>query len=122
MSRATGFIGRHLVEELLKRDGTIHVLVRAHLRRDVWDYWERNLDPELFRDRSLATAIKAKRVLITGASSGIGLETAISIGEAGGEVLLVSRTREKLEEVIEQVREAGDRAHVHPPFTAGSTS
>ncbi|MGZ5339135.1 MAG: SDR family oxidoreductase, partial [Thermoleophilaceae bacterium] len=25
---ATGFIGRHLVAELLKRDGTIYVLVR----------------------------------------------------------------------------------------------
>jgi len=25
---ATGFIGRHLVEELLERDGDIHVLVR----------------------------------------------------------------------------------------------
>ena len=42
----------------------------------LWDYWERNLDPDLFRDRSLATAIKGKKVLITGASSGIGLETA----------------------------------------------
>ncbi len=80
----------------------------------LWDYWERNLDPDLFRDRSLATAIKGKKVLITGASSGIGLETAVSIGEAGGEVLLVSRTREKLEEVAEQVREAGGTAHVHP--------
>src|SRR5688500_5289406 len=26
---ATGFIGRHLVERLLERDGDIHVLVRA---------------------------------------------------------------------------------------------
>jgi short-subunit dehydrogenase len=52
--------------------------------------------------------------MITGASSGIGLETALKIGEAGGEVLLVSRTREKLEEVAEQVRERGGTAHVHP--------
>jgi NAD(P)-dependent dehydrogenase (short-subunit alcohol dehydrogenase family) len=80
----------------------------------LWDYWERNLDPDLFRDRSLATAIKDKRVLITGASSGIGLETAIRIGEAGGTVILVSRTREKLEEVAKQVEEAGGTAHVHP--------
>jgi NAD(P)-dependent dehydrogenase (short-subunit alcohol dehydrogenase family) len=79
----------------------------------LWDYWERNLDPALFRDRSLATAIKGKRILITGASSGIGLETALKIGEAGGEVLLVSRTREKLEEVARQVEERGGTAHVH---------
>ena len=70
--------------------------------------------PDLFRDRSLATAIKDKKVLITGASSGIGLETALRVGEAGGTVLLVSRTREKLEEVARQVEEAGGTAHVHP--------
>ena len=80
----------------------------------LWDYWERNLDPDLFRDRSLATAIKGKKVLITGASSGIGLETALRVGEAGGEVLLVSRTREKLDEVAKQIEDAGGTAHVHP--------
>jgi NAD(P)-dependent dehydrogenase (short-subunit alcohol dehydrogenase family) len=80
----------------------------------LWDYWERNLDPALFRDRSLTTAVQDKRVVITGASSGIGAETAVRVGEAGGEVILVSRTREKLEEVAEQVRALGGTAHVHP--------
>jgi thioester reductase-like protein len=80
----------------------------------LWDYWERNLDPDLFRERSLASSIGDKKVLITGASSGIGLQTALAIGEAGGEVILVSRTREKLEEVAKQVEEAGGKAHVHP--------
>jgi short-subunit dehydrogenase len=58
--------------------------------------------------------VRGKKVLITGASSGIGLETALKVGEAGGEVLLVSRTREKLEEVATQIEEAGGTAHVHP--------
>ena len=80
----------------------------------LWDYWERNLDPDLFRERSLARSIKDKRIMITGASSGIGLQTALKIGEAGGEVLLVARTREKLEEVARQVEQAGGTAHVHP--------
>jgi NAD(P)-dependent dehydrogenase (short-subunit alcohol dehydrogenase family) len=80
----------------------------------VWDYWERNLDPDLFRERSLAASIQGRRIMITGASSGIGLETALKIGEAGGEVILVSRTREKLEEVAAQVEERGGTAHVHP--------
>jgi short-subunit dehydrogenase len=38
----------------------------------------------------------------------------VKIGEAGGEVILVSRTREKLEEVAKQVEAAGGKAHVHP--------
>ena len=38
----------------------------------------------------------------------------MKIGEAGGEVILVSRTREKLEEVAKQVEDAGGTAHVHP--------
>jgi NAD(P)-dependent dehydrogenase (short-subunit alcohol dehydrogenase family) len=80
----------------------------------LWDYWERNLDPDLFRERSLASAIRGKKVLITGASSGIGLETAKKVGEAGGEVLLVSRTREKLEELASEIEELGGTAHVHP--------
>src|SRR5262249_30526786 len=26
----------------------------------VWDYWERNLDPDLFKDRSLSAAVRGK--------------------------------------------------------------
>src|SRR5204863_9230187 len=35
----------------------------------LWDYWERRLDPDLFRDHSFAHAVNGKVVLITGASS-----------------------------------------------------
>ena len=79
----------------------------------IWDYWERNLDPDLFRDRSLSTVVKDKRILVTGASSGIGRQVAVKIGEAGGTVLLVARTREKLEELKTEVEEAGGTAYVH---------
>jgi short-subunit dehydrogenase len=64
--------------------------------------------------QSLSGAVKGHPVLITGASSGIGEVTALEIGKAGGTVLLVARTREKLEDVAEQVRELGGTAHVHP--------
>ena len=43
---ATGFIGRHLVEELLKRDGTIYVLVREGSRGKVDDLIQRLDAPE----------------------------------------------------------------------------
>ena len=80
----------------------------------VWDYWERNLDPDLFRERSLSSVVKDKVIVVTGASSGIGREVAKKIGEAGGTVVLVARTREKLEELRDEVEEAGGTAHVHP--------
>jgi NAD(P)-dependent dehydrogenase (short-subunit alcohol dehydrogenase family) len=79
----------------------------------LWDYWERNLDPDLFKDRSLSGAIRGKVVLITGASSGIGKATAIKCGDAGAEVLLVARTPEKLEETKAEIEEAGGTAHIH---------
>src|SRR3954469_6626075 len=80
----------------------------------LWDYWERNLDPDLFRERSLSKSVGGKVVVITGASSGIGRHTAIKVGEAGAKVVLVARTREKLEEVAEIIRERGGEAFAHP--------
>ena len=80
----------------------------------LWDYWERNLDPDLFRERSLTKSIEGKRILVTGASSGIGRQLALKLAEAGGEVILVSRTREKLEEVATEMDAAGGKPHVHP--------
>ena len=79
----------------------------------LWDYWERNLDPDLFKDRSLSGAIGGKVVLITGASSGIGKACAVKCGAAGAEVLLVARTPEKLEETKREIEEEGGTAHIH---------
>jgi NAD(P)-dependent dehydrogenase (short-subunit alcohol dehydrogenase family) len=79
----------------------------------LWDYWERHLDPDLFRDRSLSGAVSGKTVMITGASSGIGKAAAIKIAEAGGIVLLVARTPEKLEETKAEIEEKGGTAHIH---------
>jgi NAD(P)-dependent dehydrogenase (short-subunit alcohol dehydrogenase family) len=120
---------------------------------ELWDYWERHLDPDLFRDRTLAgavrgragliggvtevigqqvpdevlrlvrrargvanldAAVRGRTVLVTGASSGIGRAAAMKIADAGGIVLLVSRTRETLEEVKEQIEDGGGTAYVHP--------
>ena len=63
---------------------------------------------------SLEDAVAGRVVLITGASSGIGKSTAVKIGEAGGTVLLVARTKEKLDEVAEEIEELGGVAYVHP--------
>ena len=79
----------------------------------VWDYWERNLDPDLFKDRSLSGAVRGKIVLITGASSGIGKATAVKVADAGATVLLVARSVEKLEETRDEIVAAGGSAHIH---------
>jgi NAD(P)-dependent dehydrogenase (short-subunit alcohol dehydrogenase family) len=80
----------------------------------LWDYWERNLDPDLFKDRSLGGAIGGKVVMITGASSGIGRSAALRAGEAGATVLLVARSADKLEETRAEIEEAGGSAEIHP--------
>ncbi|MCB1679899.1 MAG: SDR family oxidoreductase [Halioglobus sp.] len=71
----------------------------------IWDYWERNLDPDLFVDHSLEGNVKGKVVLITGASSGIGKAAAIRLAEAGAHVLLVARSADKLQETAAEIAE-----------------
>jgi short-subunit dehydrogenase/thioester reductase-like protein len=80
----------------------------------LWDYWERNLDPDLFKDRSLRGAIEGKVVVITGASSGIGQALAMMVGEAGGIVALVARSEDKLNEIKGEIERSGGAATVHP--------
>ncbi len=79
----------------------------------IWDYWERNLDPSLFKDRSLSGAVRGKVVLVTGASSGIGRATAVKCADAGATVLLVARSLDKLEETKAEIERAGGVAHIH---------
>jgi short-subunit dehydrogenase len=63
---------------------------------------------------SLEDSVSGRVVMITGASSGIGETTSLKVGKAGGTVLLVARTREKLEAVAEQIEQLGGVAYVHP--------
>jgi NAD(P)-dependent dehydrogenase (short-subunit alcohol dehydrogenase family) len=80
----------------------------------LWDYWERHLDPELFKARSLGQAVRGKRVLITGGSSGIGRATALKLAAAGAHVLIVARDPQKLEAVRAAIGEQGAAASIYP--------
>jgi NAD(P)-dependent dehydrogenase (short-subunit alcohol dehydrogenase family) len=62
----------------------------------LWDYWERNLDPDLFIDRTLKGQVQGKVVVITGGSSGIGLAAAHKIAQAGATTVIIARDLEKL--------------------------
>jgi 7-alpha-hydroxysteroid dehydrogenase len=50
--------------------------------------------------------------VITGAGRGLGAATAVAFAEVGADVVISSRTGSELEDVAEQVRRLGRRAHV----------
>ncbi len=73
----------------------------------LWDYWLRNLDPDLFVDRSLRGKVKGKVVLITGGSSGIGRATAEKVAAAGARTIIVARGEEELFKTRDELIAAG---------------
>jgi NAD(P)-dependent dehydrogenase (short-subunit alcohol dehydrogenase family) len=107
----TSFDSRN-TQKALKGSGIEVPPLESYATR-VWDYWERHLDPDLFKDRSLSAAVRGKIVLITGASSGIGKATAVKVADAGGTVLLVARSLDKLEETRDEIVAGGGSAHIH---------
>ncbi|OBE98229.1 short-chain dehydrogenase [Mycolicibacterium elephantis] len=62
--------------------------------------------------------------VVTGAGRGLGAAMALAFAEAGADVVIAARTQAQLEEVAEQIKAVGRRAHVvvadlaHPADTA----
>ncbi|ABC31684.1 short-chain alcohol dehydrogenase-like protein [Hahella chejuensis KCTC 2396] len=77
----------------------------------IWDYWERHLDPDLHKDRTLRGAVEGRVCVITGATSGIGLSAARKLAEAGAKVVIAARTLEKLQEVKKELEELGGEVY-----------
>jgi NAD(P)-dependent dehydrogenase (short-subunit alcohol dehydrogenase family) len=75
----------------------------------LWDYWERNLDPDLFIDRTLKGQITGKTILITGGTSGIGQATALKLAAAGSAkaVVVCGRDQEKIDETMKLAKKHG---------------
>ncbi len=80
----------------------------------LWQYWELQLDLEVKVPRKAIQKLAGKVVMVTGASSGIGFNVAKKLGAAGAKVILVARTRDKLEEAQKIIQKSGGEAHVYP--------
>ena len=79
----------------------------------LWDYWERNLDPDLFIDRTLAGRVRDKVVVVTGGSSGIGQATARKLADAGAKVVIIARDPEKLDATRKEIAAGGGRGYTY---------
>jgi NAD(P)-dependent dehydrogenase (short-subunit alcohol dehydrogenase family) len=64
-----------------------------------------------YRER-LRAAASGRRIVVTGASSGIGRAFALQAAEAGAQMVLVARRAEELERVAEECVQRGGRARV----------
>ncbi|HTP10044.1 MAG TPA: SDR family NAD(P)-dependent oxidoreductase [Anaerolineae bacterium] len=58
--------------------------------------------------------LKQAKILITGASSGIGAATAKAAAREGAYVILLARNSVRLEQVATEIRQIGERAAVYP--------
>nr|WP_242674386.1 SDR family oxidoreductase [Marinobacter halodurans] len=99
-------------ERVLKGSG-IEVPRLADYAPVVWDFWERHLDPDLFKDRTLKGTVEGRVCVITGATSGIGLATAQKLADAGAILVIGARKPERLKEVAAELESRGASVHAY---------
>lgn len=80
----------------------------------LWQYWELHLDLDVKLPPGAQRRLAGKVAVVTGASSGIGFTVSKKLAAAGAKVILVARTREKLEETRDIIEKAGGEAYVYP--------
>jgi NAD(P)-dependent dehydrogenase (short-subunit alcohol dehydrogenase family) len=65
------------------------------------------------RAAQLSRRVRNKHVVVTGASSGIGLDCALKLGAAGATVILAARTPSKLQDTVDRIRADGGKAFAY---------
>jgi len=78
----------------------------------LWAYWASHLDYPKPTRRATAK-LAGKVVLVTGASSGIGLESSRKFAANGARVVMVARSLDKLQEAADVIRGHGGDAHAY---------
>jgi len=68
----------------------------------------------------LRARVSGRTVVVTGASSGIGEALANRLADAGGNVLLVARSSEKLDEMKQRIADRGGSAFAYPADLASA--
>ena len=64
--------------------------------------------------RRFLFSLNGKVAIVTGASQGIGRETAITLAKAGASVICIARSKDKIESVVKEINENGDLAEPFP--------
>ncbi|NQZ06080.1 MAG: SDR family oxidoreductase [Algicola sp.] len=94
-------------------DSNITVPRLASYAAPLWDFWERNLDPDLFIEKTLSGSVKDKFIMITGATSGIGLATSLRLAKTQAKLILVARKEEGLIETKQLVEDMGGTCYTY---------
>jgi thioester reductase-like protein/short-subunit dehydrogenase len=80
----------------------------------LWRYWSEHLDPDRASHGDRRLPLSGRRIVITGASSGIGRATALEVAARGAVPLLVARRADELEAVRAEIQAAGGTAFAYP--------
>lgn len=65
------------------------------------------------RPRREPVDLRGKRILVTGASSGIGEQGAVQLAAEGAHVVVTARRADLLDDVVDRIRDAGGEARAH---------
>ena len=65
------------------------------------------------RAAALGRRVRNKKVVVTGASSGIGQDCAFKLAAAGATVILAARTPQKLDDTVQRIRADGGKAYAY---------